>query len=382
MFYKTLALCFFCAYFASALAQNSAQGAATNCRQAARGDIFSRPPFLNQEKYSLPELRKSMSGLISFQILMTAYPVLSAEIQIELLKRYHENGKNKESREFLTLYLSSLKLAHGIARKTQRIPDRFPDYFQMASIKLMESIDNFDFSRYSRFATYVDRYIFDSLLKYRHEDRLVSSVYGKAAAFVRRLLRENPSLTENSLRAYLRKHPEYNPDQALHWFQVFSGTQEVRIDPRDLSLYERAEDAREASVDPRDLSLYERAEDAREASVDPRDLSLYERTDEYRNWGEENDHQRLYQRVREWAIEEFSDKPKYLVLLSKRIFSNDPATWPEIGAEIGVSRSTVEQMEVTILMFIRQRFRSEIQLLYPRWRGQPFPRPRRFLYPY
>ena len=371
---------------AQSVAQGSAQGAATNCRQAARGDIFSRPPFLNQEKYSLPELRKSMSGLISFENLMRAYPGLPPEIQTELLKRYHENGKNKESREFLTLYLSSLKLAHGIARKTQRIPDSFPDYFQMALIKLMESIDNFDFSHYSRFATYVDRYIFYSLLRYRYEDRVVSNRYGQEGVFVRRLLlretpllieyedrvvssgygqeavfvrgllRENPSLTETGLRAYLRKHPEYNPDRAFHWLQVF-GTQEVRIDPIDLSLYERAKDAREMSVDPRDLSFYERTDDAREASVDPIDLSLYERTDEsYRNWGEENDHQRLYQRVREWAIEEFSDQPKHLVILHRRIFSDTPATLWEIGVEIGESRDTVERMSIGILSSIQWRF--------------------------
>ena len=322
MFYKILALCFFCAYFASAFAQNvaqgSAQGAATNCRQAARGDIFSRPPFLNQEKYSLPELRKSMSGLISFQILMTAYPVLSAEIQIELLKRYHENGKNKESREFLTLYLSSLKLAHGIARKTQRIPDRFPDYFQMASIKLMESIDNFDLSYDVRFITYAYQHIYYALVNYRYGDRLISSgvKYKKEAIFVRGLLREDSLLSEDALLAQLERHPEYNPDQALYWYRVFTGGQEANIDQMDLSFYEKTDNS-------------------------------------YQGYSARID----YNRIKDWALLKFANQPNDLVILRRRIFSNDPATLPEIGAEIGVTGERVRQMENIILDKIRRHFR-------------------------
>ena len=322
MFYKILIFVFLIFLFQGGLAQESSPD--EKCRGAVvsqRGDLFSKIP-LNQEKYSKRALSAAMRGALSLPQILSMYSPLPNELQSRLLKTYQENGRDRSSPEFAVIFLSTYRLVYKIVKQLTggpRLSNSFKDYFQTALIQLIDCIDKFDFSRNVSFGTYAGLQMRYSVMSAMTKNKPISGANSEQImATVKRAIEKSHFSSEGAepaLDRVLNQHPVSLRPQIMYWYRVYTNSLTKGVD------------------------VYQ---------GEPFML----KTDNTSHLHESID----VQIMREYALNMFSDKPKYLAVIEDRIFSPSPVFHRILSERFGVSVARMQEIERFILRKLREKF--------------------------
>ena len=175
---------------------------------------FKTPP-LNQEEYSLANLKRAM-GSMDYEKIMIKYPYLDREVEAKLFELYKEH---KDKRSFQILFLSNIHLVYYATRKyVRKRGGSFDDLLQEGIIALLNAIEKYDPSTGLRLNGYVHAALKREMDRYNEtEDRLVAFKWNSKTwkqlqfSLIEKLqANEKNSITENWIRQFAKENPEHS----------------------------------------------------------------------------------------------------------------------------------------------------------------------------
>ncbi len=261
-----------------------------------------------------------------------AHPVLTAEEEIELSRRWRDDGDRRAADK---LVMSNMRAVIKISSEfaNQHVP--FADLIQEGTMGLLKAVDRYDPERGTRFLSYaawwIRAYIRDYLLRTRslvrlgttQRQRTVYSRLGKARAAVER----------EGLRGEAKMQ---RLEELIGVDRETIVSMAGRLGGYDVSL---------------DQPVGGEEDSAPRANFIPADgLNPEQELGEF----EEDTVNRLNLRA---AIETLPEREQ--LIIRRRHLAEDPETLQEVGASLGISRERVRQLEVRALRRMKDWLRSE-----------------------
>ena len=270
------------------------------------------------------------SQLNSYMKQVRRRPILTAEQERELALRYRETGDGRARDRLIESSLAFVvKMAHKMARGRRATVE---DLVQEGNLGLLRALDKYDPDKGFRFLTYARHWI---------------------EAFMRLALVRNHSMVKYGTtglqnRMYFvwearkRKQLKGERNELLeHDYQELADT--FHTSPDTLKDIAHRLAAHDMSVD---APLGAESDRSLMNMLEAETFSL----EEYVNGVQEREQVR--DRVMQTAADSFTRQE--LVVLDRRVYTDDPETLREIGEDLGVSRERVRQIEGSILRKLRE----------------------------
>ena len=258
------------------------------------------------------------------------YRALSREEEMELARRYHETGDKELAFQLVTANLMLVvKLAFEFRTQFQNMLD----LIQEGNYGLLRAVKKFDPFKGARLSTYATYWIKAYMLKYLLDNWRLVRV---GTTNVRRKLLYNLKDIEQKLAIEGQE-----PDTKL-LAAHFGATEKDVIEVQK-------------SIGAVDTSIHQPVSEGSSREVGD---TLASPGEDFAQTAEE---EQLKERFN-LAIEKFRKdlKPSDLVILDKRILSEDPMTLQEIGKENGVTREAVRQAEVRLTKRLTEFVKEEL----------------------
>ena len=258
------------------------------------------------------------------------YRALSREEEMELARRYHETGDKELAFQLVTANLMLVvKLAFEFRTQFQNMLD----LIQEGNYGLLRAVKKFDPFKGARLSTYATYWIKAYMLKYLLDNWRLVRV---GTTNVRRKLLYNLKDIEQKLAIEGQE-----PDTKL-LAAHFGATEKDVIEVQK-------------SIGAVDTSIHQPVSEGSSREVGDTLASPGE------DFAETTAENQLKERFN-LAIEKFRKdlKPSDLVILDKRILSEDPMTLQEIGEENGVTREAVRQAEVRLTKRLTDFVKEEL----------------------
>jgi RNA polymerase sigma-32 factor len=264
--------------------------------------------------------------------------LLDAETELELARRWRNEGDEKALHRLVTAYM---RLAISMAAKYRRYGAPMNDLTQEAGVGLMKAAEKFDPDRGVRFSTYAVWWIKASIQDYVMRNwsmvRTGSTSSQKALFFNMRrvrakLEREMEQGGEHLSGEEIRRRIAEDLGAPLRDVEMMEG----RLAGSDFSL-----NAQQAGEDGREwLETLEDETADSEASVSrKRDLGAA------RGWIKE-------------AMGALTDREKMIIIARK--VEEQPETLESLGAKLGLSKERVRQLEAQALRKMRKRLEETV----------------------
>jgi RNA polymerase sigma-32 factor len=286
---------------------------ATQLVPTSGGGLVPSDPF---RRY-LAELRK--------------YPRLTREEERELARRYRDTGDRKA---LFRLVTANLMLVVRVAYSFRRAARNMLDLIQEGNIGLLYAVERFDPELGVRLPTYAAWWVRAYMVKFLLDNvRLVRVGTTNAR---RRLLR--------NLRTEKQRLAEMGYDVGPKLLADHFGVSE-----QDVQDVQQALESRDVSLDePLGEGEQRRQEDL---LADERAVSV-----------EETVARRELQRRAERAIAEFREglSDRELIILDRRILSEEPETLQAIGERFGTTREAVRQAEARLMKRLKAFMREKL----------------------
>ncbi|MBX3269400.1 MAG: sigma-70 family RNA polymerase sigma factor [Sandaracinaceae bacterium] len=261
---------------------------------------------------SLQQLRQAAS----------AAPMLDLDTERELLRRIQENG---DPRALDALLVSHVRLVLSIAQKYRRHGLPVDDLVAEGNLGLVEAARRFDRARGTRFSTYAAWWVRALIRRYTIANRRIVGAPSTRAA--RRLL-SNLRETQRRLAAELGR----------------AATREEIARALDVSVEDVA--TVDAALSGRDVSLAPTPEGlVIELACDRASPEETAAAAELRAHNERSVHD---------ALERLERRER--LIIERRLLDDDRETLADIGAELGLSRERVRQLELRA----RQKLRAAL----------------------
>ena len=262
--------------------------------------------------------------------------MLSAEVELELARKWRNNGDEKALHRLVNAYL---RLAVSMASKYRRYGADMTDLVQEAGIGLMKAAEKFDPERGVRFSTYAVWWIKASIQDYVMRNwslvRTGSTSSQKALFFnlkrvKARISREQEEQTNNVDKARLSELIAVELGVPIRDVEMM----EARLSGSDYSL-----NAQQANDDGREwIDLLE--DDSVQSSQkveQERDLSVLRKS--------------LVD-----ALATLNEREKKIIL--DRKLRDEPRTLESLGGEMGLSKERIRQLESQALVKMRKRLEN------------------------
>ena len=270
---------------------------------------------------------KNTQPLNHYMTLASRHPLLTAEEERDLARRWREHGEAAAAER---LVLGNLRGVVKIAGEFRNPHVNFEDLVQEGNVGLMRAVDRFDPDRGVRFVTYAGWWIRASIREYllRTRSLVRLGTTQKQRAIYSRLGRARQELE--------RKYPDCDPAKRLGRL--------ARILDQDPALVEQME----SRLNGHDLSLHTRVGDDGETSY--LDLLADSGPDVEEITGER---QVDVLRVAELdqAMGDLSQREQFII--HHRFRAPSRRTLRDLGEEMGISRERVRQLEKRALGRIR-----------------------------
>jgi len=270
------------------------------------------------ERLPIPVNVPSGDGLTSYINAVNAAPILSAERERELARRYHENEDLEAARE---LVLSHLRHVVKVSRGFMGYGLPLTDLIQEGSIGLMKAVKRFDPSREIRLVSFAVHWIRAEIYDYVLRNwRMVKVATTKSQRKLFFNLRKS--------RARLGWMKDAEVDKLASALNVEKDTvreMESRLSGTDLSFDSTLDQ------DDDDTSYLAPSEHMGDSRFDP--ALVVSRSEQ----------SALREKQLSTALEELDDRSKDIVL--RRWLSDDKPTLHDLADEYGVSAERIRQIE-------------------------------------
>ena len=105
------------------------------------------------KRFNLPAIKNDISSYISK---IEKFPILSAEEEYELIKKYHNEGDIEAAQK---LVISNLRFVVKVANEYKKFGFQLTDLIQEGNIGLMKAVDKFEYKKGFKFSTYATWWI-------------------------------------------------------------------------------------------------------------------------------------------------------------------------------------------------------------------------------
>ena len=262
---------------------------------------------------------------------ISAYTLLTREEEIELGIRFQEDEDREAAYILVT---SNLRLVVKIAMDFQRIwMQNLLDLIQEGNIGLMQAARKFDPYKNVKFSYYASFWIKAYILKFIMDNwRLVKigTTQGQRKLFFK-LKKEKQKLIDQG----------FDPKPKLLSESLGVSEREIidmdqRLDGWDVSLDAPLKD--DSDTGRIDFLVSENLSTEEQVSKKEMEVILHNKIDEFKK----------------------TMTKRELEIFERRIFSENPLTLQELGAQYGISRERVRQVEKNIIKKIKEYFQREI----------------------
>lgn len=262
--------------------------------------------------------------------------MLDAETELALARAWRDHGDERALHRLVNAYM---RLAIAMAAKYRRYGAPMPDLIQEAGVGLMKAAEKFDPDRGVRFSTYAVWWIKASIQDYVMRNWS--------------MVRTGSTSSQKALFFNLRRVRAKLEREASASGETVDGD---RL---------RAMVAEELQVPLRDVEMM----DARLAGSDF-SLNALQAGEEGREWVEtlEDDAPQAAEvvarrqdlaRVRGWLAEALATlNPRERMIIVERKLRDDPRTLESLGAELGLSKERIRQLEAQALQKLRRRLEA------------------------
>ena len=290
---------------------------------------------MTKKKTKLPAIRRSDTSLVRMdpltQFLRKAesFPILTREEEIELFRKFQEEGDLDAARQLVS---SHLKLVIKIAMDYRKAYYNLLDLIQEGNVGLMVAVKKFDPDKGARLSTYASWWIKSYILKYILDNfRLIKIGTTKA----QRKLFYN--LVEEKRRI---EAMGFKPDNKYLSDKFNVSVQEIEEMNKRLSLPESSLDA-PVSREPESATLQDFISDD-DVPIDEK-LAKKELTDVF------------HEKFKEFAS---NLNERELKILEERLLAEIPRTLQNLADEYGITKERARQIESRIIDKLKKYFKD------------------------
>jgi RNA polymerase sigma-32 factor len=264
----------------------------------------------------------SSNTISSYIHSVLSVPDISREDEVELFKKFRENG-DKEAAQILVL--SNLKLVVNLAYKFRKFRD-VTDLIQEGNLGLMTAMQKFDIEKGVRFSTYATWWIKAKIQEFiirqmsivrfgksRDERKLFFNMMSTIKDI--KSYDSDGEITKEDLILEVAKRLDVGPEKVIEALQVVSSYNDISIDQ---------------TIEGTETKMIE----------------LRDKTDFDEEMDEETRNIRLQN-----AIVMLNDREKFIIW--NRYMSDEPMTLEEIGEKYEISKERVRQIEARALEKIK-----------------------------
>ncbi len=284
--------------------------------------------------YQEPGKLERLSPLQLYLSEARKYPVLSAQEEFELAKRFKEKG---DVRAGQMLVLANLRLVVKIALEYQRHWTELLDLIQEGNLGLLQAVKKFDPYRGIRFSTYASFWIRAYILKFLMENY--------------RLVKIGTTQAQRRLFFNLKKEKErlealgFKPTASL--LAETLSAREDEIEEMELRLSNPEESLESPVTEDGKQTLGTVLAD--ESPGADQELAEAEFQDIIT---------RKLKEFRKQLVKEKAEKELYIY--DHRLLAENPKTLQEIGDKFGISRERVRQIEARLLKRLREYLKQQL----------------------
>ena len=284
--------------------------------------------------YQEPGKLERLSPLQLYLSEARKYPVLSAQEEFELAKRFKEKG---DVRAGQMLVLANLRLVVKIALEYQRHWTELLDLIQEGNLGLLQAVKKFDPYRGIRFSTYASFWIRAYILKFLMENY--------------RLVKIGTTQAQRRLFFNLKKEKErlealgFKPTASL--LAETLSAREDEIEEMELRLSNPEESLESPVTEDGKQTLGTVLAD--ESPGADQELAEAEFQDIIT---------RKLKEFRKQLVKEKAEKELYIY--DHRLLAENPKTLQEIGDKFGISRERVRQIEARLLKRLKEYLKQQL----------------------
>ncbi|MGM0586236.1 MAG: RNA polymerase factor sigma-32 [Pseudomonadota bacterium] len=267
-----------------------------------------------------------------------AAELLDAETELELARRWRDDGDERALHRLVTAYM---RLAISMAAKYRRYGAPMNDLTQEAGVGLMKAAEKFDPDRGVRFSTYAVWWIKASIQDYVMRNWSMVRTGSTSS---------QKSLFFNMRRVRARLEREMEQDG-----EALSGHEIRRRIAEDLGAPLRDVEMMEGRLAGSDFSL-----NAQQAGEDGREW-LETLEDETADSEASVARKRDLSAARQWirdAMTALTDREKMIIIARK--IEDEPETLESLGTKLGLSKERVRQLEAQALRKMRRRLEETV----------------------
>lgn len=283
------------------------------------------------KKTNLPAIAENKSlerldPLKQYMREVSRYPLLTADEEKELAKKYLEDGDKTAGQQ---LILSNLRLVVKIAMEYDKAYKNVLDLIQEGNVGLMRAVEKFDPERKVRFASYAAWWIRAFILKYIIDNyRLVKigTTQAQKKLFFN-LMKEKEKIEKLGFQATPKLLAERLDvkEKEVKEMQIRMGSGEVELDAPKPG-FDKGSRVEDITNDPQDAA--DQAEQSELQEI-------------------------LLQNLDDFTLS-LNEKEK--TVFQKRLFSEIPQTLQEIANDYGISRERIRQIENKVIDKMRDFF--------------------------
>jgi RNA polymerase sigma-32 factor len=259
------------------------------------------------------------------------YAPITREEEHELAVRWYEEGDVEAARQ---LVLANLRLAVKIAMEYRRAWTNVLDLIQESNIGLMEAVRRFDPYQGVKLSTYAAYWIRAYVLKYILDNF--------------RVVRLGTTRAQRKLFFRLNKEKR---ELEREGFEVEPRLLAERLDVSEADVVDM-----EQRLSESDLSLNAPA-GAEDGSSELGDFIAAGRASAEEDVGDAELRRVFLEKVKEFAST-LSERDRRII--DERVLAEHPKTLQDLGAEFGISRERVRQLEARIVVRLRQYLRENL----------------------